>query len=90
MVATDGQDISVVDGRDKELGLTRKKEVRVSLVLSFRAEKYVAAKVPFLEKGKKKGGKKAEAERIPGCTRGSPSIADEAEIRLRLELEAEP
>lgn len=71
------------------IGFDTEKEVRVSLVLWFRAEMYVAAKVPLLEKGKKRG-KKAEAERIPGCSRGSPSIADEAEIRLRLELEAEP
>lgn len=52
----------------------------------------MAVKMPSLEeKEKKKNGvKKEEAERIPGCTRGSPSIADEAEIRLRLELEAKP
>lgn len=39
-------------------------------------------------KKKAKKEKREEAERIPGCTRGSPSIADEAEIRLRPELEA--
>lgn len=61
-------------------------EIRVGPVLSSGAEMYVAAKMPFLEKGKKdKKGRGRE-----DCTRGSPSIADEAGIRLRLELEAEP
>lgn len=68
--------------------LTLKK--RPGWVLSTPLEQtYVAAKMPFLEEKEKKGGKKGR-ERIPGCTRGSPSIADEVEIRLRLELEAEP
>ena len=42
------------------------------------------------KKKEKKKKKKEEVERIPGCTRGSPSIADETEIGLRLQLEAKP
>lgn len=40
------------------IGFDTEKEVRVSLVLWFRAEMYVAAKVPLLEKGKKKEDKR--------------------------------